>query len=197
MKGAGRSFSAQRVPASCLWAGAGLALVTLAHAEGDIRDIRGPKSVLAQSEWLLTALAAAVIIIALCVRVLWRRRPRGSAPRRLTLSEAALEQLEKARSLMRPESAREFGITASEVIRHYIEKRFNVVATQRTTEEFLQAVLQGPNETLSRHRALLTEFLQQCDLIKFAGTSLALTDLEILLQSARRFVLETGEGVGA
>jgi hypothetical protein len=177
-------------------AGAGLTLVTLVHAEEDIRDIRGPKSVLAQSWWLPTVLAGAVILIALSAWVLWRRRHRGATSRSLTLSEATLERLEKTRSLMRPESAREFGIAASEVIRGYIEKRFNVVATQRTTEEFLQTLLQGPNETLARHRGLLAGFLQQCDFIKFAGASLALTDLEALFQSARGFVLETGEQSG-
>ena len=197
MKRMERSYSVRLGYASCVLAGVSLALVTLARAEEDIRDIRGPKSVLAQSWSLPTVLAGAAIILALCTWAVWRRRRRGVAPRRLTLSEAALERLEKTRSLMRPESAREFGIAASEVIRHYIEMRFNVIATQRTTEEFLQALLQGPNESLARHRALLAGFLQQCDFIKFAGASLALTDLEALFQSARGFVLETGEQSGA
>ena len=94
---------------------------------------------------------------------------------------------------MRPDTAREFGIAASELIRDYIEKRFDVVATQRTTEEFLQALLQSTNEALASHRSLLAEFLQQCDSVKFAGDSLAVTDMQSLFQSARRFVLETGE----
>ena len=89
--------------------------------------------------------------------------------------------------------AREFGIAASEVIRKYIEQRFNVVATQRTTEEFLQALLQTSNAALARHRTQLENFLQQCDFVKFAGASLAIADLETLFQSARGFVLETGE----
>jgi hypothetical protein len=94
---------------------------------------------------------------------------------------------------MRPATAREFGIAASEVIRDYIEKRFDVVATQRTTEEFLQTLLQSSNEALARHRSLLAEFLQQCDFVKFAGASLAVTDMESLFRSARGFVLETTE----
>jgi len=96
---------------------------------------------------------------------------------------------------MQPATAREFGIAASEVIRNYIEKRFEVVATQRTTEEFLQALLlQSSNETLARHRSLLEGFLQQCDFVKFAGASLAVADMEALFQSARGFVLETAAG---
>jgi hypothetical protein len=142
---------------------------------------------------VLPALIAGAIVVALCAYAYWRRRRRGDRGRSPTLSEQALERLEKARPLMRPATAREFGTAASEAIRNYIEKRFDVIATQRTTEEFLQALLQGSNEALARHRALLAEFLQQCDFVKFAGASLAVADMESLLRSARDFVLESGE----
>ncbi|HEX4675293.1 MAG TPA: DUF4381 family protein, partial [Steroidobacteraceae bacterium] len=165
----------------------------LAQAPEDIRDIRGPKAV-PPASWVVPALVAGAIVVALCAYVAWRRRPRGEAPgRTLTLSEQTLERLEETRRLMSPATAREFGIAASEVIRNYIEKRFDVIATQRTTEEFLQTLLQSSNEALARHRALLAEFLQQCDFVKFAGASLAVADMESLFQSARGFVLETGE----
>jgi HAMP domain-containing protein len=163
----------------------------LAEAEEDIRDIRGPKSV--PGAWVWPAVLAGAIAVALCAYALSRRRHRGTRRRSLTLAEEALERLESTRPLMRPAMAREFGIAASEVIRNYIERRFDVIATQRTTEEFLQTLLQSSNETLVRHRALLEEFLRQCDLVKFAGASLAATDMESLFQSARGFVLETGE----
>jgi hypothetical protein len=162
-------------------------------AEDDIRDIRGPKSVVPGSS-LVYGVLAAVFVVALCVAYLiWRRRHREALPRNLTLAEQTLERLEATRPLMSPATAREFGIAASEVIRSYIENRFDVIATQRTTEEFLQTLLQSSNEALARHRALLAEFLQQCDFVKFAGASLAVADMEALFQSARSFVLETGK----
>jgi Domain of unknown function (DUF4381) len=154
----------------------------------DIRDIRGPKAL--PGSWLLPALLTGTFVIALGGYVLWRRHHRVR-PRDLTLSEQALKRLEESRPLMRPATAREFGIAASEVIRSYIEKRFEVTATQRTTEEFLQDLLQHSNDSLTRHRSLLAEFLQLCDYVKFAGASLAVTDMESLFQSARSFVLET------
>ena len=162
-----------------------------ASAEEDIRDIRGPKAV--TESWAMPAVLAGTILVALCVYAVWRRGQRAARPRNLTLAEQTLERLEETRPLMRPATAREFGIAASEVIRNYIERRFNVIATQRTTEEFLQTLLQSSNETLARHRSLLAEFLQQCDFVKFAGTSLAVADMESLFQSARGFVLETRE----
>jgi HAMP domain-containing protein len=183
----------RRVARGCVWS-ALLFGAALAEAEEDIRDIRGPKAV--PGSWVLPAVLAVLagaIVVALCAYPLWRRRHRGTRRRSLTLSEQALERLENTRPLMRPATAREFGIAASEVIRNYIEKRFDVIATQRTTEEFLQTLLQSSNETLARHRSLLEEFLHQCDLVKFAGASLAVTDMESLFRSARGFVLETGE----
>ncbi|HVW67598.1 MAG TPA: DUF4381 family protein [Steroidobacteraceae bacterium] len=169
-----------------------LAGAAVAQAGEDIRDIRGPKAVSAES-WAALAVVGAIVIVAICVYVFRRERHRGPHRRSLTLTELALERLEETRPLMRSDSAREFGIAASEVIRDYIERRFAVSATRRTTEEFLQALLQSSNEALAQHRALLAQFLQQCDFVKFAGASLGATDLEALLQSARGFVLATGE----
>jgi Domain of unknown function (DUF4381) len=181
---------ARRTARGCAWV-ALLPGSVLADTAQDIRDIRGPKSM--SASWVLPAILVAALILALCAYLFWRRRHRGPARRILTLSERTLERLDGTRALMQPDSARAFGIAASEVIRDYIQKRFDVVATQRTTEEFLQAVLQGSNAALARHRSLLAEFLHQCDMVKFAGDSLAVADMESLFQSARRFVLESGE----
>ena len=169
-----------------------LAGCALAKAGEDIRDIRGPKAV--PGSWVLPAVLVGALLVTLCVAyAISRRRRRRSRPRNLTLLEQTLERLERTKALMQPATAREFGIAASEVIRSYIEERFAVFATQRTTEEFLQTLLRSSNETLARHRSLLAQFLQQCDFVKFAGASLAVTDMEALLQSARGFVLETGQ----
>ena len=154
----------------------------------DIRDIRGPKT--QTGSWLVPTLIAVGILVAICA-YLMRRKP--VAVRNLTLLEQTLENLESTKPLMRPATAREFGGAASEVIRTYIEKRFSVVATQRTTEEFLQELLLGSNEALTRHRPLLAQFLQKCDFVKFAGASLEASDMESLFQSARGFVVETSQ----
>jgi len=185
-----RSSVGSVLPAIALAGGA------IAKVEEDIRDIRGPKAVPTAPSVVLAALVGALLVM-LCAAYAWRHRHPGARHRNLTLSEQTLERLEAIRPLMRPTTAREFGIAASEVIRSYIERRFDVIATQRTTEEFLQTLLQGSNETLTRHRTLLAEFLQQCDFVKFAGASLAVTDMQALLQGARGFVLQTAEPAAA
>jgi hypothetical protein len=157
----------------------------------DIRDIRGPK--LIRPRWILPAIISGAALLALCAYGIWRWQRSRPREHRLLPHELAARRLEEIRPLMQPASAREFGIAVSDVIRHYIEQRFDIVATQRTTEEFLQDVLGSPNETLAAHRETLAEFLRQCDLVKFAGMSPALPEMESLHDSARAFVRETAE----
>jgi hypothetical protein len=163
----------------------------VAEAAEDIRDIRGPKFIF--PPWLLPAVIAGVVLLALGAFGLWRWLRRRRRPRVLLPFEIALQRLEEMRALMQPEDAREFSIAVSDVVRRYIEERFGVTATHRTTEEFLHDLLESSHAPLARHRALLSEFLQQCDLVKFAGMSLTLQNMESLHHSARAFVLETAQ----
>jgi Domain of unknown function (DUF4381) len=155
----------------------------------DIRDIRGPKAI--APAWLVPVSIAAAIALALGAYAYWRWRRRLRAVRPLLAFEVALQRLEQIRSLMRPAEVREFSIAITDIIRSYIEERFQVTATHRTTEEFLHDLLRSSEATLASHRELLAEFLQQCDLAKFAGMSLSQQIMESLHASARSFVIET------
>jgi hypothetical protein len=157
----------------------------------DIRDIRGPKAYL--PPWLIPAIAGAVLLIALATYAAWRWVRRRRPARTLQPYEIALQRLEELRPLMHPASVREFSIAISDVVRRYIEEAFSVIATQRTTEEFLHDLLASAHPALAPHRQLLAEFLNRCDLAKFAGMSFSQQDLESLHQSARSFVLSTSK----
>ena len=162
-----------------------------AEAAEDIRDIRGPKYLF--PPWLLPAVIAGAVLLAFGALGLWRWLRRRRQPRALLPFEIALQRLEEMRALMQPDDAREFSIAVSDVVRRYIEERFSVTATHRTTEEFLHDLLESSHAPLARHRALLSEFLQACDLVKFGGMSLTLQNMESLHHSARAFVLETAK----
>ncbi|HZE43700.1 MAG TPA: hypothetical protein VE058_07950, partial [Steroidobacteraceae bacterium] len=69
----------------------------------DIRDIRGPKLLLA--DWVLPALIAGAAIIALAIYGVWRRR-RNRRAHVLLPYEVALQRLEQIRTLMQPARAR-------------------------------------------------------------------------------------------
>jgi hypothetical protein len=182
--------AALSVAVSALLAAA-IAVTATAEAVEDIRDIRGPKFLF--PPWFWPALIAGTVLLAWGVYALWRRLRRRRQPRALLPFEIALQRLEEMRALMQPAAAREFSIAVSDVVRRYIEERFGVTATHRTTEEFLHDLLGSSHAPLARHRALLSEFLQQCDLVKFAGMSLTRGNMESLHHSARAFVLETAK----
>jgi hypothetical protein len=187
-----KSFSRVRASAALGIAGFVLhgGLCAAAAPVEDIRDIRGPKLIL--PGWAWPAMIAAGVALALCVYWLWRSHRRRRA-RVLTPFEIALQGLDDIRALMLPGSAREFSTAVSDIVRTYIEKRFDVTATRRTTEEFLRDLLGSSNASLAGHRTLLGEFLHQCDVVKFAATSLTVQDMESLRQSARAFVLATAK----
>jgi hypothetical protein len=159
------------------------------HSTEDIRDIRGPQSILPR--WLLPALIAGGAMLAAGAYGVWRRQRRRRRGRAPLPFEIALQRLEGARALMRPPSAREFSIAVSDIVRSYIERCFDLTATHRTTEEFLRDLLDLPDSPLARHRGLLAEFLEQCDLVKFGDMSLTLQNMESLHRSACDFVRAT------
>ncbi len=104
--------------------------------------------------------------------------------------EDALAELEKARALMSPENSRPYGIEVSGIVRRYIERRFDIVAPRRSTEEFLIEAAASAKLELP-HRHLLAEFLGCCDFLKFARARAELIELEAQHQAAVRFVTET------
>jgi hypothetical protein len=180
-------------PAAAPAVAAATASAVASSPEEDIRDIRGPKVVL--PTWILAAVIAGVAILVLAIYRYWRWR-RNRRARILRPYEIALLRLEAIRTLMQPASAREFSTAVSDIVRSYIEQRFEIGVTRRTTEEFLRDLVDAANTSLARHQSLLAEFLQQCDLVKFAGMALNVQSMESLSLSARAFVLATAEPEG-
>ncbi len=155
----------------------------------DIHDIRGPISI--PYDWLWAAYVAGGVALAAALYGAWRWYRSRSVERAKEPHEIALERLEKARELMQIERAREYSFAVSEITRTYIEARFQQRAARRTTEEFLYGLLAQADSPLAQHRALLEDFLQHCDLAKFAKWQLSVADMESMLESARAFILET------
>jgi hypothetical protein len=170
------------------------AAADVATAE-DIRDIRGPKGIFPL--WEVVALLAGAALLAAGGYAAWRWTRRRRSARALELFEIALQRLEEIRSLMQPASVREFSIAISDIVRRYIEDEFTITATHRTTEEFLRDLLESSNAALAAHRNLLAQFLNQCDMAKFAGVGLSMPIMESLHQSARLFVIESSKPLPA
>jgi hypothetical protein len=78
----------------------------------------------------------------------------------------------------------------SDALRVYLEERFNFRAPERTTEEFLLD-LQSTTLLSVEQKESLTEFLQRCDLVKFARFEPTEDELRRLHDAALRLVDET------
>jgi hypothetical protein len=160
----------------------------------DIRDIRAPY--LIPADWRVPVLAGAAVVLLLALLWWgWRRRSGRQPP--LTLLQRTLQQLEATRALMAAGDARAFAVAVSDVVRAYVEVRFNVLATQRTTAEFLRDCLGQVGSALQAHEQALGEFLRFCDLAKFARWSLDGPEMQDLLASARHFVETTAAPIPA
>ncbi|KAB2663190.1 MAG: hypothetical protein DVB31_10995 [Verrucomicrobia bacterium] len=121
---------------------------------------------------------------------LWLHRRKaaaaGAAPE--NPADIARRRLDAARAVW--SDPRAFGIEVSAALREYLEARYGLRAPEQTTEEFLEDLRARPLlET--RHQGVLAAFLEQCDLLKFAGARPGSGMAEQLLESGRRVVDET------
>jgi hypothetical protein len=157
-------------------------------ANEDIRDIRGPIHIPSRWPWIMGAASGAVLLAGGYSAWRWSRK----GQRALLPFEVALAKLEAARPLMQPETAREFSIAVSEVVRAFIEECFPVRAAHRTTDEFLHDLASQADSPLAAYRETFEHFLNNCDLAKFARWHLSVPQMETMLESARAFVLSIG-----
>jgi hypothetical protein len=139
--------------------------------------------------WVLLAALFVGVVILIRRRNAARRAAQG-AKVAAHAHEDALAELEKARALMSPDNSRPYGISVSGIVRHYIERRFSIVAPRRSTEEFLIEAAASANLEPG-YRKLLAEFLGSCDFLKFARARGERVELEAQHQAAVRFVTET------
>ena len=85
---------------------------------------------------------------------------------------------------------KEFYERASNILRHYIEDRFELMAPERTTEEFL-AELQWTEVLSPDDKQALAEFLSHCDLVKFAKHTPTTEQIQHTFDLVKSFIEET------
>lgn len=163
------------------------AAVTTAN---DLRDIKPPVEIPSGWAWLAWLLAAA-ILAALAVWA-WRRwrKQRARLPAAVVIPPHVRAKQKLAEALALIQDARLFCIVVSDALRVYLEERFNYRAPERTTEEFL-VELQSSTSLYPDQKQSLAEFLENCDLVKFARFEPTETALRELHESALRLVEET------
>jgi hypothetical protein len=161
-----------------------------ASITNDIRDIKPPVAIPSGWEWLwwtLTFLAAAALLV-WAWRYWQKRRAQVPIVPPIPAHIRAKQKLQEALALLA--QPKPFCILVSDTIRGYLEERFTFHAPERTTEEFLYE-LQETDLLTRDQKESLGEFLQRCDLVKFAKYEPGEPELRDLHGSALRLVEET------
>jgi hypothetical protein len=179
---------AQALPTNTNLTPAATVSVPTSSSLGDLRDIRQPRHF--PTPWLWVVIAAGVVTFIAAAYAAWQWLQHGKYFE-MVPSEIALQRLDEARRLMDPDQAREYCFAVSKIIRSYLEDQCHLHAPRLTTEEFLRELVEGSDTIAAPHRALLSDFLQHCDLAKFAGWRYSLPALAEMHGSAVDFVIQS------
>ncbi len=146
-----------------------LFISTLAAEE--LHDIAPPVDYSLIPLWLIFAgTFFALAIIGFIVWLIAQKRKRPEPPQ---LPRArALEALERMRDQIDLLNPYQFSIRVSDILRRYVTEQHGLPVTRHSNDEKL----------------LLEDFLNRCDLIKFARHEATSADSRLLLEEATRFV---------
>ncbi len=152
----------------------------------EFHDISPPVDYSLIPPWVI--FAAAFVALTIIGLIVWAivRRMRRPKPERSPRARA-LDLLDRARSEIAHSTPYQFSIRVSDILRRYVVEEFKLPITKQTSVEFLEAISQA--RTFSEDESsLLGDFLNRCDLIKFARYEATEADSELLLDEATRFV---------
>lgn len=164
-------------------------------AAPELRDIEEPLEPPIPLEWKLGGLLALLLLAGAFVWWRWFRKPQAageSAPPPIPPGQAALARLDAlyASQLLEAGDYRAFHFALSDILREYIERRFQLRAQEQTTDEFLAGL---PDQRVfnAEQQLLLQEFLRRSDLVKFAKYAPRTEQSRDAADACRRFVVET------
>lgn len=174
-------------------------VTTLDADASDVRDIKPPVS-LHKSYYRLYIIIGIVFGVLLLAAVVLhfiyhrKRQEIDSVPEPLPAHQIAYNDLEHLSTLdlISQGQIKEYYYRLSNIVRHYIENRFNLMAPERTTEEFL-AEMMVTDRLSGDHKELVGNFLEHCDMVKFAAYGPDSREIENSFNSAIKLVDETRE----
>jgi uncharacterized protein DUF4381 len=160
------------------------ALLVLAAEE--FHDIAPPVDYSLLPPWLIfvgvfVSLTVVGLLVWFIARALRRPAP-AQSPR-----DRALAKLEQMRPEIEKVDPYRFSIRVSDILRRYVTEQFNLPVTRQTSVEFLTG-LRKSSPFSEDEKELLEDFLNRCDLIKFARYEATSSDSQLLLEEAFRFV---------
>jgi hypothetical protein len=163
----------------------------------DLAELRDPTIIerlpaQESSAWIPVIVIAALALVTLGAAwfILVRRSSKQATPG----EHWALRELDRLSGLRLPEQGKFEGFHGllANVVRRYLENKFELPARRRTTPEFCR-VLEETNRLTPEDRKFVGDFLARCDLAKFAGAATTPADCAALAAAARDFILRTAQ----
>ncbi|MCK5172022.1 MAG: hypothetical protein KAR47_01440 [Planctomycetes bacterium] len=158
----------------------------------DIEDVvEMPKE--SMPRWLYVTGLVLIYVLPLVILAYFRRRKIAKVVRIFrSAHEIAYERLRKLvkEDLVTAGRIKEFYERVSDILRHYIEHRFDLRAPERTTEEFLIELADTDVLTAS-DKSDVGEFLKHCDLVKFAKHSPTTDQIQGMFDLVKSFIEKT------
>jgi len=116
----------------------------------------------------------------------WLKRRKPALPPKLP-REIALEELDRISAEIETMNPYQFSIRVSDILRRFVTHQYALPVTRQTSVEFLTALAKS-SPFSANEKSLLEDFLNRCDLIKFARYEATSADSRLLLEEATRFV---------
>lgn len=164
------------------------------RAELKIEDIEGVVDMPKPTSFVWLWALGVVVVAAIAGLWLYLRRKRVKELVRIfkPAHELAYERLRVLvnEDLVGAGKIKEFYERISDILRHYIEHRFSLRAPERTTEEFL-AELANSDILPTAEKQRLGEFLQHCDLVKFAKHNPTTQQIQETFDLVKDFIEKT------
>lgn len=159
----------------------------------DIREIAGPIGFPIKIPWYVWVILTLIVLAAGIAFFLFKRKKTQSifVPPR-PAHEIAYEALDalKQKEYLRRREFKLYYIELSDIVRRYLENRFNLRAPEMTTEEFLNSVKDN-KALMLEHKSLLRDFLFASDLVKFAKYEPAEKEANQSFESAKKLIDQT------
>lgn len=157
-----------------------------------LRDIKGPLS-LSEPVWPVVVLVIVVLLAAAGGIYFWLKKRKNPRPG-LSASGKALQELEvlKRESSSSLEEIHAKYVRLDEILRRYVEARFQIRAPEMTTPEFLRSLKTAP-ELKKMDQSALKKFLEISELVKFARHRPPPEEIKEGLDAVESFVRQTRE----
>lgn len=166
----------------------------------DIKDIKPPFEVPISFREYLPYILLGLGIIALIIAIWWylKKRKKNEPIIRLiqkpkepahVIAFRELDEL-KEKKLWQQGKIKEYHTEVTEIIRKYIEFRFNVMALEQTSDEIL-STFRNSNLCLSENLNLLNQMFSLADLVKFAKANPLPDEHDSSMRNAYLFVTNT------